>query len=293
MKMSNQQQFKDIVKASLLNKAEKISPSDNMFENIKYEIQSNRSEKKFMLKERFLPLNLNSKKSIIAASCGAFIIAGSILGFSPDARVSALQSISKYANGYMSMKSYDKAPSKDELKKDLGYEIKMPASLEGGYKLIDSDIAGHIDGSTPDKQYDKKEACGVYSKDNSRKDSITLDVWKVGARADSSIFKNGKTVTIGNTTGYWVEYTVHIVPTDIMDKMSQQQKDKIDEACKSGKEILIAVSSKDGRKLNEQFKTAHALKWTQNNVNYQLTDQNNKSTFEEMSKMTESIISSK
>lgn len=294
MKMSNQKQFEDIIKASLLDKAERISPPDNMFENIKNEIKlNNRSEKKLMLKEKFFPLNLNIKKSVIAASLGTLIVAGSILTFSPNARVLALQAIDKHVNGYMSMKDYDKAPSKDELKKDLGYDAKLPTSLEGGYKLIDSSIAGHVDGSNPDKQYDKKAAGGMYSKDNTKKDFVTLDICKAGTEEVSPIFKNAKAVTIGNTAAQWVEYTIRIEPFDVFEKMSQQQKDKINEACASGKEILVTVSSKDGKKLNEELKTAHALKWTDNNVNYQLTDQNNKLTFEEMSKMAQGMLNSK
>lgn len=291
MKMSNQEQFENIIRTSLLSKAEEVSPSDNMFENIKHEIQSNRSEKKFMLKEKFLPINLNLKKSIIAASCGTLIVAGSIFAFSPSTRVSALQLIDKHVNGYINMKDYDKAPSKDTLKKDLGYEIKMPASLEGGYKLVNSSIAGHIDGSTPDKEYDKKEAGGTYSKTNTKGDFITIDAWKVGTREDPEIYKNAKTVNVGNVDAYWTEYTIHVIPGDI--QLSKQQQAKEDEACKNGKEILIGVSSKDGKKINEEFKTAHSLKWTENNVNYQLTDQNNKLTFEEMSKMAQSIMNSK
>lgn len=293
MKKQDHQQFENIIKAALKDNAENISSPDNMFENIKHEIELNRSEKKFMLKEKFLPLSLNLKKSIITASCGIFIVAGSILAFSPDTRVSALQSIGKYVNGYIDMKSYNKAPSKDELKKDLGYEAKIPASLEGGYKLIDSGISGHINGSTPDKQYDKKEAGAMYSKNNSKKDYVTLDLWKVGAREDSPIFKNAKVVTIGSTAAYWVEYKVHIVPQDIMDKKTQKEKEEIDKACESGKEILVGIGSKNGGKLSEELKTAHTLKWTDNNVNYQLTDQNNKLTFEEMSKMAEGIMNSK
>lgn len=291
MKKQDHQQFKNIIKAALADKAEKISTPDNMFENIKQEIKLNRSEKKFMLKEKFSPLNL--KKSIIAASCGIFIVAGSALVFSPDVRVSALQSIDKYVNGYTDIKSYDKAPSKDELKKNLGYEAKVPDSLEGGYKLIRSRILGHIDGLIPDKQYDKKEALGIYSKDDNKKDYVALDVSKVEARDDSPIFKNAKAVTIGNAAAYWVEYKVHIVPKDIMNKKTQKQKDEIDEACKNGKEILNIVASNDGSKLNEEFITAHSLKWTDNKVNYHLTDENNKLTFEEMSKMAEGIINSK
>lgn len=292
--MSNHQQFEDMIKTALIDKAEEICPSDNMFKKIKYEIQSNRSEKKFMLKEKFFPLNLNLKKSIITASCGIFIIAGSVLTFSPNIRASALQAIDKHVNGYTSMRNYDKAPSKDALKKDLGYEIKMPASLPGGYKLVDSEIYGHIDGSAPpEKQYDKKAACATYSKDMLRKEAISLDAFKAGAEEDSPIFKNSKTVTIGTTTAYWTEYTVHILPNDMFDKMSQQQKDELNKASENGKELLVMVGSNKGKKLNEQFKTAHSLRWIENGVNYKLADQNNKLTFEQMSKIAESIINSK
>lgn len=293
--MSNQQQFEDIIRTALVDKAEKASTSDNMFENIKYEIQSNKGGKKFMLKEKFLPLNLNIKKSIIAALCGVFIITGSIFTLSPNIRASAIQSIDKHVNGYTGIKNYDKAPSKDELKRDLGYEIKMPASLPEGYKLVDSDIDGHVDGSAPpDKQYDEKQATAIYSKDIFHKNTVSLGVSKVNTEDDSPIFKNAKKITIGNTTAYWTEYKVHILPIDMFNKMSQQQKNALNKASESGKEILITAGGKNERKLNEQFKTAHSLKWTDNNVNYQLTDQSNKLlTFEQMSQMAESIINSK
>lgn len=293
--MSNHQQFEDMIKTALIDKAEEICPSDNMFKKIKYEIQSNRSEKKFMLKEKFLPLNLNFKKSIITASCGALIIAGSVLTFSPSIRASALQIIDKNVNGYTSIRNYDKAPSKDTLKKDLGYEIKMPASLPGGYKLVDGGVTGHIDGSLPpEKQYDKKAAGATYSKDKSQKEFISLDASKVAAEKDSPIFKNAKKVTIGTTTAYWTEYTLHILPHDMLEKMSKQQEAELDKASENGKELLVIVGDNTGKKLNEEFKTAHALKWTDNGVSYQLTDQNNKLlTFEQMSQMAESIINSK
>ncbi len=289
--MSKQQQFDNIVKSALMNKAEKVSISENMFENIKHEIKLNRGEKKFMLKEKLLCLNL--KKSIVAASCGIFIVAGLFLTFSPGIRVSALQSIDKYVNGYSEMKKYDRAQSKDELKNNLGYEVKMPASLEGGFKLTSSHILGHVDGLIPDKQYDKRGITSIYLKDNNKEEDISLAAAKVGSEDDGPIFKNAKTVTIGNTTAHWVEYKHHKVPKNIMDKKTQKQKNEIDEACKNGKEILTIFSNKDGSKLNEEFKIVHSLKWTQNNVNYQLTDENNKLSFEEMSKIAESIINSK
>ncbi|AKN31724.1 hypothetical protein Ccar_12975 [Clostridium carboxidivorans P7] len=287
--MSNQQQFDNIIKSALMDKAEKVSPPENMFENIKSEIQLNRNEKVFNLKERLAYFNL--KKSVITAACCMFIVAGAIFTFSPDARVSALRSIGKHVNGYIDMKSYDKAPSKDVLKKDLGYDAKMPAFLPGGYKLIDASVMGHIDGSTPDKQYDKKEAGGIYSKDNTKEESISLSVWKAGARKDSPICKNAKTVTVGNTTARWAEYTVHVLPSDV--KLTKEQEAKERKACENGKEVLIGASSKNGTKIKEEFNTAHSLQWTQNNVNYELTDQNNKLSFEEMSKIAENIINSK
>ncbi|NMM61306.1 hypothetical protein HBE96_01050 [Clostridium sp. P21] len=291
MKRQDHQQFENVIKAALKDKAEKISIPDTMFQNIKHEIELNRSEKKFMLKEKLLSLNF--KKSMVAASCGIFIVAGLFLTFSPGIRVSALQSIDKYVNGYSEMKRYDRAPSKDELKKNLGYEVKIPALLEGGYKLASSHILGHVDGLIPDKQYDKKGATSIYLKDNNKEEYVSLAAGKVGAEDNLPIFKNAKTVTIGNTTAHWVEYKMHSVPKDIMDKKTQKQKNEIDEASKNGKEILTIVSNKDGSKLNEEFKTAYSLKWVDNNVEYQLTSENSSLTFEELSKIAQDIINSK
>ncbi|WML32876.1 hypothetical protein [Clostridium sp. OS1-26] len=80
----------------------------------------------------------------------------------------------------------------------------------------------------------------------------------------------------------------------MLDKMSKQQKDELDKASESGKELLVIVGDNSGKKLNEEFKTAHALRWIDNGAVYQLTDQNNKLlTFEQMSQMAESIINSK
>ncbi|AKA67441.1 hypothetical protein [Clostridium scatologenes] len=287
--MSKQQQFDDIVKSALVGKAEKVSTSENMFENIKNGIQLDRNKKIFNLKERLPYFNL--KKSVITAACCMFVAAGAVFAIFPNATVSALQSIEEYANGYIGMKSYDKVPSSDKLKKDLGYDAKIPAVLSEGYKLIDAEITGHIDGATPDKQYDKKQAECIYSKNNSKKESVDLSIWKVGAKKDPLIYKNAKAVAVGNISAYWAEYVVHIVPDNV--KLTKDQVAKENKACKSGKEILSYVSSDDDTNLKEEFKTKHSLKWTQNNVNYQLTDENNKLSFEEMSKIAESIINSK
>lgn len=139
---------------------------------------------------------------------------------------------------------------------------------------------GHIDGLISDKQYYKRGATGIYSKDNNKEGYISLEVAKAGAEDDSPIFKNAKAVSIGNTAAYSVEYKIHTVPKDILGKKTQKQKDEIDEACNNGKEILNVVTSKNGRNLSEEFKTAHSLKLVDNNVNYRLTGENNKLTFE-------------
>lgn len=113
------------------------------------------------------------RKSIIGAACG-FTIIGLFFATSPNITASALQSINKYVNGYTDVKNYDKAPSKADLQKDIGYVVKLPDSLPGGYKLINASITGHVDGSTPDKQqYDKRGVGSIYSIHNTKQDSIT------------------------------------------------------------------------------------------------------------------------
>lgn len=287
--MSNQQHFENILKAALVSKAEKISSSDAIFENIKNEIELNRSEKKIMLKDKFLLLNY--KKSIVAALFSTFIITGSVITLSPSLRVSAAETLSKFANGYLSMKSYIEAPSKEALKNDLGFEAKIPSSLPGGYKLIESSISGHVDGSLPEKMYDKKEVGAIYTKDILSKKGLTLSA--SNSDSNSPIFKNAQTVAINNTTAYWAEYTTLVLPHDTLNKMSQEEKNKIDKDVIAGKKVLITVGSKTGKTLKEEEKITHSLKWAQDGITYELTDTNNELSYEEIVKMAENIINSK
>lgn len=283
--MCNERQFDENIKKALLNKSQDIVPRDNMFENIKSEIQSNRRDK-YMYKEKFLPFNLNMKKTIIAASCGFLILVGSVAA-SPNLRTSALQSISKYVNGYTQVKDYSKAPSKTDLKNDLGYSVKIPTSLPGGYKMVYSGIDGHIDGATPDKEYDNRGANAIYSINNTRETSVTLEAAKRSTDANAPVFKNAKPIKIGNKTGYFTQYKVHEAPegTKISDKEQQDIKE--------GKEILISMSSKNKNdKIKERFDTELQLKWKDNGINYIITCQSNISV-NQACQMAQYIMNSK
>lgn len=291
MKKQIHLQFENTIKTALNDKAEKISVQDNMFENIKHEINLNRSEKNYMLKAKYIPLSF--KKYTIAACCSLFVAAGSVLAFSPSIRVEALQCIDRYVNGYTSMKSYDKIPSKDDLKKTLGYDIKVPSSLEGGYNLSKIHILGHVDGLMPSKQNDKSGVTAIYSKYNIKNKYIALQISKPSTEEDSPVFKNAKAITIGNTTAYWTEYKIHNIPKEIMDKKTQNEQDEINKASENGTEILVITSNRDNQKLNEEFLSAHALRWTDNNIVYNIIDDNCSLTFEEILKAAEYIINSK
>lgn len=288
--MLNQQQFEDSIKKALFNEAEVITPSDNMFDKIESAIKLN---DKNMLKEKRSHTVFNFKRSIIAASC-SFIIIGLFLATSSNITTSALQSINKYVNGYIDIKHYHKAPSKSDLQKYMGYAVKLPNSLPGGYKLVNASIDGHIDGSTPDKQqYDKRGAGAIYSIDNTKQNSITLSAQKSDVDANSPIFKNAKPVKIGSTTAYWTEYTIHLQPNGT--KVSKEQQQKEDEDIKNGKEVLITVGNKSGSKniLKDEFKIAHSLKWKDNGINYELTDQNNKLNLNQMTQLAQHIMNTK
>lgn len=288
--MSNQQQFEDNIKKVLFNKAETIKPRDDMFDKIESTIKLNN---KNMVNGKLSYITFNFKKSIIAAACG-FTIVGLFFVTSSNFTASALQSINKYVNGYIDMKHYDNAPSKADLQKDLGYTVKLPDSLPGGYKIIDASIDGHIDGSTPDKQqYDKRGVGAIYSIDKTKQNGITLSVQKTDVDANSPIFKNAKPVNIGNTTAYWTEYTIHVQPVGT--KLSKEEQQKEDENIKNGKEILITIGNKPGNKnmLKDEFKTVYSLKWKDNGINYVLTDQNNKLNLAQMTQLAEHIINTK
>lgn len=179
------------------------------------------------------------------------------------------------------------------------YEAKIPKLLPEGYKLLDSSIGVYTDGSQPaEKQYQKKEASAGYSKHIFSPKVVGLSIWKVGSRHDSPIFKNAKSIVIENTTAYWTEYKTYIIPINTYHKMTQQQKDKIHEDMKNGRATL-QLHGGDGifgsicNNAKEKVKITHALKWTKNDVNYQLTDLDYGLSPEQISKMAESIIASK
>jgi hypothetical protein len=168
----------------------------------------------------------------------------------------------------------------------MGYVVKLPDSLPGGYKLINASINGHVDGSTPDKQqYDKRGVGAIYSIDNTKQNSITSSAQKSNVDAKAPIFKNAKAVKVGNSTAYWTEYTVHVKP--IGTKISKEQQQKENEDIKNGKEVLITIGNKSGSKniLKYEFKIAHSLKWKDKGINYVLTDQNNKLSLNQMTQL--------
>lgn len=240
-----------------------------------------------------------SKIKYAVVACSMLIGIGLVFGVSSNIRASKLISIDKNVTGYTTIKSYDKSPSKDELKTDLGYEAKIPKLLPEGYKLLESSIGVYTDGWQPaEKQYQKKQASAAYSKHIFSPKVVGLSIWKVGSRSDSPIFKNAKSIGVGNTTAYWTEYKTYIIPINTYNKMTQQQKDKIHEDMKNGK-ATVQLHGGDGilgsicNNAKEKVITTHALRWTENDVNYQLTDSDYGLSFEQMSKIAESIINSK
>lgn len=290
--MRNVNNNEDVI-LELLNYAE---ISDEFDENLELDDLTSKRIKN-NLDQKIQKRKNKIKYAVIA--CIVLISTGLVFGVSSNIRASKLLSIDKSVTGYTRIKSYDKAPSKDKLKTDLGYEATIPELLPEGYKLIESSISGYIDGSQPvEKQYQKKQASAIYSKHVFSPKVVGLSIWKVGARPDSPIFKNAKSIVIGNTTAYWTEYKKYIIPINTYNKMTQQQKDKILEDMKNGK-ATIQLHGGDGilgsiyNNAKEKVTTTHALKWTENDVNYQLTDSDYGLSFEQMSKIAESIMNSK
>mgnify|MGYP001066195751 CR=1 FL=1 len=277
----------------LLNYAETNDELDESFELD--DLTSKRIKNKLNKK---LQKRKNKSKYAVTA-CIILICTGLVFAFSFNIRASKLLSIDKNVTGYTRIKSYDKAPSKDKLKTDLGYEATIPELLPEGYKLLDSSIGVYTDGSQPaEKQYQKKEASAGYSKHIFSPKVVGLSIWKVGSRPDSPIFKNAKSIVVGNTTAYWTEYKTYIIPINTYHKMTQQQKDKIYEDMNNGK-ATVQLHGGDGifsgiyNNAKEKVTTTHALKWTENNVNYQIIDSDYGLSFEQMLKIADSIITSK
>lgn len=286
--MRNANNNEDVI-FQLLNQAE---INDEFDDNLELDdLTSKRIKNKI---DKKLQKRKNKFKCTVAA-CTILICTGLVFAFSFNIRASKLQNIDKNVAGYTTIKNYNKVPLKDELKTDLGFEAKIPEFLPEGYKLVECSIAGYIDGAQPaEKQYQKKQASVIYSKHIFSSKVVGLSIWKVGSKPDSSILKNAKNITIGNTNAYWMEYKKYIIPIGTYNKMTQNHKDKLHEDMKNGKATLqIHGGSVLGDNGKEKAEITHTLQWTENDVNYQLTDSDYGLNFEQMLKMAKSIINLK
>lgn len=260
MKMGKKFQLDETIKKVLLSKSQEVMPSDNMFENIKREIKKN--DKKANIKNFFL-LNVHINKTISVALCSILILVISFFAY-PNV-TSAIQRISRYVEGYVDMKDYSNKSSKADLKNELGYNVKIPKYIPGGYKLINSSIDGYVNGAASSKQYSNRGIDAIYSINNSREKSMILGASKRYTEVNSVIFKNAKAIKIGKTKGYYTEYKVHEVPQGT--KISASEENDI----KNGKEVLTYIESKNENvKLNEKFYEERQIKWRDNGVNYTL-----------------------
>ena len=271
--MQEQKQFDNIIKKYLNEKAEEIELKGNTFESIIKKLDLNGSDIKMPSSGKKL-LHLNSRKSIAIASCLVILISGSVI-------VGA----SGMAKGYLSDKSYSPSESNEQISKDAGFQVKMPSSLPGNFKLVDKSTAKYVDDTNPSNKDNKKEVGGIYRNGSDKDKFIGLDI--ANDRSVSTIFKNGSNINIGDKVGIFAQYNQHIVSPDY--KFTKQDE----EDAKEGKVDFITVGSRTKKQIVNRLVLTHALRWEDNNIGYSITDSGNGLSKDEMIKIAESIINSK
>lgn len=280
----------EYIKSALKNNVRKVSPKEDSLEKIKSRIELNRSEL-YMSRKRFA-IGFNIRRAVIVTCCSALVICGG-LAVSPNGRRVIADTLTKFVYGYSEVKHYDKAQKNADLTKDAGFDVKVPSELLGGYKLIDTDISQLEDGSSGKiEKKDKKELGAMYSKekaDSNSKITKWIGLTEYNHELDALKYKNIQKVNIGEKTAYFREYTSITYRSDV----KPTEKDWDDQ--KDGKAVIVAVSGKKGNENipEKTTKEVRELSWTDNGVNYTLTEEGYELNLKELSNIADGIMNSK
>ncbi|MBM7854242.1 hypothetical protein JOC37_000615 [Desulfohalotomaculum tongense] len=279
--MKNQKQFEDLLKSELNIKASDITPSSDLFQNIKKRILEKERTENNMLKKYLFKSNKLRKTAAAAMLCMTFLTGICIV--SGDMSAFANSIISKFVKGYDSNKTYDKLPEKAKLEKELGFKAKVPETLLDDFKFVDGTTAVYVDGSSK-KIYDpnRKEFGATYEKASDNSDAY-LSLTICNHKFDSDTYKNAKEITCENKAFLYKKFKFHVVPSDY----KQSQKELEDE--KNGYVSTLWVGSKSSG-FKDKYIDAQSLIWQDNGIYYQLIDNGYNLSTEDMIKMAKEII---
>lgn len=223
--MYNRKQIDDIWKTVLSKDAEKIEIPDDLLKRINLEEESkkvSRNTFKDSIKNFIFPLHLNRLKIALTAIVCVLLLSTSVLTFSSNARVFAMDGINKAVTLVYKVVGYDNGEYKVEqrpmeksrlfyqdnvfysdefIEKDLGFHVSFPEILPNGYNLPPAGrmIYG-LEGKNGKKDY---FVSTVYASDTGDR-SILLEI---AGNITNDYFQvyNTKTYKVGTKEVIWCE----------------------------------------------------------------------------------------
>lgn len=210
---------------------------------------------------------MKSKKKAVIIAIAATLVLGSAVFATSGFFAKRWQSTSSYEP------SYTLLPSKDEVKKDVGYDVVLTDCFENGYVFKSGHVVeNNITDESGNSMEKYKSVSFTYEKDN---DAVYFSQEKFSADTDIS----GKIIsTVKGTDIYYFSYTNKLVPTDY----------ELSEADKKAKESGELVFSYGSSKV--ELIEVQSVSFEKEGVFYQLMQIDGKLSSEELCNMAKEII---
>lgn len=237
--------FDEDIKKSMHAKAEEAAISENMFQRIRIAI-NNQTEGEEMMKNRFKIKS--AKRWALGLSIGLLSITC----------MAAAPTIIKSWVSYGTT-AYTELPTKEQVKKDVGYEPKYAKVLPGGFLFKEASVVNKLAIDEQDNKLPRgKGITFYYEQQNGQGDGyLSLSTDKMSEGLEEALI-NGESINYRDVTLKYDKQTYKFVPEDY--ELTEQ--DKID--MEIGK-IEISVGTDEVMFTDNQFIT-----WEQDNILYML-----------------------
>ena len=210
--------------------------------------------------------SMKSKKKIALIAVAATLVMGITV-------FAASGIITQWFSSSSSIPDYKTLPSKEQVVKDIGYEVVTIDEFSNGYKFDEGSIVDNALADETGNVAEKfKSVAFRYKKDG---DEVIFSQDKV----NSDIETSGKVVsTVDNVDVYYFNYTNKVVPPDY--KLTEDDK----KAEESGELVFSYGSSK------AEIIEVQSVSWKDDGMYYQLLQLDGKLTQDELVEMAKEII---
>lgn len=301
--MDNNFNINDVIRNTLQNSTKDICMEENSFQELKVRIEKENKSLKSILSERFYDykaaVKFNTRKAVTSLLCALLIATTLGASFIPSVRAAAIDVVKTYF--YLPVKNaagdYDTAEvlsdvvevklckitrtslSDEEISGELNFTVKIPEKLINKYEISEKWLVSGL------KTSENVFAAGVYKLQGSAdKAKFSLSIMKsnsyeykqISECSSSDINKNQKNLRIGDTEVFYQECPV----LKGLEELEMQGK--------YSEEFYTRFASEPHEVL-----TAHEMHWEQDGIGYNLTDNGNNLSMEDMTAIVEEVINSK